>query len=147
VERQRQADRHRLLREPIDAWDPADRRDRRAPVGDPEIGQAVARGEDGVEVHERLAHAHEHGVVDRLGAPEVQRLVEDLRGGEVAPEPHLAGGAECARQRAAALRGQAQRAAVVAVAHEHRLDRPAVVGAEQRLDGAVAGVRLVLERQ
>ena len=47
-----------------------------------------------------------------------------------------------ARQRAARLRGQAQRAAPVAVAHEHGLDRPAVVRAEQRLDRAVAGVRL-----
>ena len=127
--------------------DPADGRDRRVAVADPELGQPPAGLEHGVEVHHRLAHAHEHGVVDGPGAAEVQRLVEDLRGGQVASEAHLAGGAEAAGERAARLRGQAQRAPAVAVAHQHRLHGPAVVGAHQRLDRAVAGVRLVLDGQ
>ena len=80
-------------------------------------------------------------------AAEVQRLVEDLRGGQVAAELHPPGGAEGAGQRAARLAGQAQRAAPVAVAHQHGLQRPAVVGAQQRLLGAVGGQRLVLEAQ
>ena len=69
------------------------------------------------------------------------------RGGQVAPELHRAGRAERARQRAARLRGDADRAAAVAVAHQHGLDRAAVVGVEQRLDRAVARVRLVGERR
>ena len=63
----------------------------------------------------------------RLDAAEVQRLVEDLRRGQVAAELHRAGRAERAGQRAAGLRGQAERAAAVAVAHQHGLDRAAVV--------------------
>ena len=43
-----------------------------------------------VEVHHRLAHAHEDDVVDGLDAAEVQRLVEDLAGGQVAAELHRA---------------------------------------------------------
>ena len=91
-----------------------------------------------VDVHQRLAHAHEHEVVDRLDAAEVQHLVEDLRGGQVAAEAHRPGRAERAGQRAARLRGDADRAAPVAVAHQHRLDGAAVGGVEERLDGAVA---------
>ena len=107
-----------------------------------------ARGvEHGVEVHQRLAHAHEHEVVDRLDAAEVQHLVEDLRRRQVAAELHRPGRAERARQRAARLRGDADRAAPVAVAHQHGLDRAPVGGAEQRLDRAVGGVRLVDERR
>ena len=53
------------------------------------------------------------------------------------------GRAERAGQRAARLRGQAQRAAPVAVAHEHRLDRASVGGVKQRLHRAVARVRLL----
>ena len=68
-------------------------------------------------------------------------------GGQVAPELHLAGGAERAGERAARLRGDAERAAAVAVAHQHRLERAAVGGAHQRLDRAVARVGLVLDGQ
>ena len=80
-------------------------------------------------------------------AAEVQRLVEDLVGAEVAAELHLPGGAEGAGQRAARLRGDADRAAAVAVAHQHRLDRPPVGGVEERLDGAVVGLRLGLRAE
>jgi hypothetical protein len=60
---------------------------------DSEVGKPLRRGEDGVEVEERLAHAHVHRVVDGLPAPEVQCLVEDLGLRQVAPEAHRAGGA------------------------------------------------------
>ena len=89
----------------------------------PTSGSRRAAAEHVVEVHHRLAHAHEDEVVDRLDAAEVQHLVEDLRRGQVAAELHRAGGAERAGQRAAGLRGDADRAAAVAVAHQHGLDR------------------------
>jgi hypothetical protein len=107
---------------------------------DAQVGQALAGREHVVEVHHRLAHAHEDGVVDVVEAPEVQGLVEDLARGQVAPELHLPGGAEAAGQRAARLRREAQRAPVVAVAHEDGLTGPPVVCAEERLDRAVARV-------
>ena len=55
------------------------------------------------------------------------------------PKRIAAGRAERAGERAARLRGDAHRAAAVAVAHQHRLERAAVGGAQQRLDRAVAG--------
>ena len=116
-------------------------------MGDAEVGQPLAGGEHVVDVHRRLPHPHEDDVVDRFDAAEVQRLVEDLVGAEVAAELHLPGGAEGAGERAARLRGDADRAAPVAVAHQHRLDRPAVGGVEERLDGAVVGFRLGLDRE
>jgi hypothetical protein len=80
-----------------------------------------------------------------FAAAEVERLVEDLRRGEVATEPHLAGGAERASERAARLAREADRAPAVAVAHQDRFERAPVVGAQQHLLGAVAGPRLALE--
>ena len=112
----------------------------------PRSGSAFAGGEHVVDVHRRLPHAHEDDVVDRFDAAEVERLVEDLVGGEVAAELHLAGRAEGAGQRAARLRGDADRAPAVAVAHQHRLDRAPVGGVEERLHGAVVGARLGLGR-
>ena len=78
VQREREADRQSRLGEAVDPRDPADGRDRRAAVRDADVGQPRAGGEHVVEVHHRLAHAHEDAVVDRLDAAEVQRLVEDL---------------------------------------------------------------------
>ena len=66
---------------------------------------------------------------------------------EVAAELHLPGRAEGAGQRAARLRGEADRAAPVAVAHQHRLQRPPVGGVEEGLDGAVVGFGLRLDGQ
>ena len=148
VEREREADRLRhLVDEALQAREPADRRDRRAAVRDPEVGQPPRRAEHLVEVEHRLAHPHEDGVVDLGRAPEVERLVEDLRRGEVPAERHRARRAERARERAAGLRREAERAAAVAVAHEHRLDRVAVGGAEERLDRAVLRLALGLDRE
>ena len=103
-----------------------------------DLGQPARGREHVLDVHQRLAHAHEHEVVDRLDAAEVQHLVEDLRGVQVAAEAHRPGRAEGARQRAAGLRGDADRAAPVAVAHQHRLHGPAVGRVEERLDGPIA---------
>ena len=127
-----------LVHEAPQARQPADGRDRRPPVCDPEVRQAPSRREDVVEVQHRLAHPHEDTVVDGLDPPEMQRLVEDLGGGQVPAEAHRARRAERAGQRAARLRGDADRAAPVAIAHEHRLHGVAVLRAEERLDRAVA---------
>ena len=111
----------------------------------PRSGRRAGGVEHRVEVQHRLAHAHEDAVVDRLDPAEVERLVEDLRGGQVPAEPHLPGRAERARQRAAGLGRDADRPAAVAVAHQHRLDRLAVGGVEERLHRAVARLRLALD--
>jgi hypothetical protein len=142
VHRQRQPHGWALARHALDARKPPDRGDSRIRRRDADVGQPLAGGEHRVQVHERLAHAHEDGVVDRLPAAEVERLVHDLGGREVAPEAHPPGGAERAGQRTARLARQAERAAPVAVAHQHGLNRPTVAGLEQRLLRAVAGERL-----
>ena len=143
VERQREADRRPLSCHPLDPWDPAHRRHPDVRVRDPDVREPLARGEHVVEVHERLAHAHEDRVVEGLHPPEVERLVEDLRRGQVAAELHPAGGAEGARERTPRLARQAQRPAPVAIAHQDCLHRPAVVRLEERLFGAVRGERHV----
>ena len=61
-----------------------------AAVADAHVGQPLAGAEHVVEVHQRLAHAHEDEVVDVLDAAEVQHLVEDLRRRQVAAELHRA---------------------------------------------------------
>ena len=148
VQREREPDRLvHLVDEPSQSRQPADRRDRRSPVRDAEIGQPPRRREHLVEVEHRLAHPHEHGMVDLREPPKVERLVEDLRRRQVAPERHRARRAERARQRAARLRGEAERAPTVAVAHEHGLDRMAVRRAEERLHRAVARLTLSFDRQ
>ncbi len=143
MQRQREPDRLvDLVHEAPQARKPADGRDRRAPVRDPEVGQSARRVEHVVEVQHRLAHSHEDAVVDGLEAAEVERLVDDLPGGQVAAELHRPGRAERARQRAPGLRRDADRATTVAIAHQHGLDRMSVVRVEERLDRPVA--RLVL---
>ena len=69
----------------------------------PSSGRRARRFEHGVEVHHRLAHAHEDDVVDRLDAAEVERLVEDLaavrlrpnRIWPVAQNVHVSGQPDC----------------------------------------------------
>ena len=65
-----------------------------------------------------------------------------LRANLIAP-----GGAEGAGQRAARLRGEADRAPPVSIAHQHRLQRPPVGGGEQRLHRAVAARHLAAHLQ
>ena len=100
----RQAHRHFHLSEPFDPRDPAHGRDRRPAMPHPEVRKALARFKHALHVEHRLSHAHEHAMVDRFHPAEVQRLIDDLRGAEVAAEPHSAGGAEPARERTARLR-------------------------------------------
>ena len=111
------------------------------------VGQPPRRRHDRVDVEERLAHSHEDEVIDGLEPPEVQRLVEDLPRGQVAPEAHLPRGAERAGQRTARLRGDADGAAAVAVAHQHGLDRMPVVRVEEGLHRAVARMGPLDHRQ
>ena len=106
VQRERQADRHRrLCGEAVDPRDPADGRDRRAAVRDADVRQALRHASStasrfiiGSPMPMKTTWS------TRLDAAEVQRLVEDLRRGEVAAELHRAGRAERAGQRAAGLR-------------------------------------------
>ena len=145
---ERETDRLRdLLDERREAGQPADGRDRRPARGDPDLGQPPRGGEDRVDVHERLAHPHEHEMVDGLRPAEVEHLVEDLPRGEVPSEGHAARRAERAGQRAAGLRRDAHRAAPIPVAHQNGLDRVPVGGLEEGLDGAVSGALLFLRDQ
>ena len=112
------------------------------------IGERLHRGEDPVEVEQRLAHAHEDDVreapaVRREPARRVADLVDDLGRLEVAPEAELAGRAERAADGAAGLARDAQRVAFALaparrVVHEHRLDEHAVDEAVERLLGQAA---------
>ncbi len=136
-----------LVDEPRQARHPADCRDRGPPVRDADLGKPPCARQHLLVVEERFAHPHVDEVVDGLESTEVEHLVQDLGGAQVATEPHRAGGAERARERAARLRRDADRTAPVAVAHQHGFDRMPVLGAEERLDRAVGGVRLVLERE
>ena len=146
VQRQSQSNRlFDLVDEPPQPWQPADGGDRRSAMRDAEIGEAARRLQDVVDVEHRLAHAHEHDVVDRLDAAEVERLVEDFRGGQVPAEAHLAGRAERARERAAGLGRETDRPAPVSVAHQDGLDQLAVGGVEERLQRPVARLRLALD--
>ena len=144
MDRERKPDRLLdLVDEATQARQPADGRDRRPAMRDPEIGQPSRRVEHVRDVEKRLTHSHVHAVVDRLDPPEVERLVEDLGGGEVASKAHRARRAERAGEWTTGLRRDADRAPAVAVAHEHGLDRVAVVRAEERLDRPVAGLALL----
>ena len=106
----------------------------------------LQRVADIVEIVQRLAHAHHDDVGQHppfgLGRPFAERvagehhLADDLRRLEVAHQPHRAGVAEGAIERAADLARHAQGAAV-GVGDEHHLEVMAVVGAQQPFAGAV----------
>ncbi len=78
-------------------------------------------------------------------ATEAKRLLDDLRGTQIATELHLARSAERAGQRTARLRGDADRVAPVAIAHQYRLQGPPVGGREQGLDRTVARASLLAQ--
>ena len=87
-----------------------------------------------VEVGHRLAHALEDHAVHAAAAqaaPDRAHLLDDLPGLEVAREPHAAGRAELAAQRAAHLRADADREARPVLERDaHRLEHVAVVRAQ-----------------
>ena len=111
-------------------------------------------GEQGVEVGERFAHAHEDQVVHPFAGEALrgEHLAGDFGGVQIAGESRQPGGAELAAIGAAHLRGNTQRAAVGRFAverrigrHQHALHIAAVVQPKQQLAGAVGralGVRV-----
>ena len=111
------------------------------------VDEAVEGGDDVLVVDHGLAHAHEHDIAqaDRIAAQlalpagpgGAADLLDDLAGGQVPGQTHLAGGAEGAGHAAAGLGGDAQGGALL-VAHEDALDAHAVVQLPQVLDGAPA---------
>ncbi len=152
VERRVQRDRERDVAQLAELVDP--RHHARGGQGDALVGQAIAevvahdahRAHDVVEVRQRLAHAHHHHVGEPAllvrDVAEVAgrdpHLADDLGGGQVAVEALGGGGAEAAVERAAHLRGHAQRAAAL-VGDVDRLDGVPRIHAEQPLVGAVGG--------
>ena len=101
------------------------------------------RGQQPIEIRQRLAHPHHHDVAQPLfGAKQPlqpQHLLDDLAGREIAIDAVESAGAEHAAHAAADLRADADRAADF-VAEEHALDLPAVGQLQQQLLGAVVGL-------
>ncbi len=161
VQAQREGDRDALLGQLADARDQTDGRDgdaarRHAQAVGRGVGEAAYGADDGLVVGQRLAHAHEHHVVDAAPAAghlvTVERagpgddLLDDLGGAHVALQAALAGGAERAGHAAAGLAGHAHRRAA-RVAHQHRLDEGAVEELPQRLArGALVGLHRLQRR-
>ena len=115
----------------------------------PTSGRRAARREHVVEVHHRLAHAHEHRVVDGAGASGGSAAP-----GRRSPRPSGCGRTSSGRSRRT-CRSVGSPTARTGTASGVRRDsasapassgRPSA-GAEQRLDRPVAGVRLVLDGQ
>ena len=117
VERDREPDLLRVLGELADFGDQSGGRDgevARSDVEPPGGGEDGDRGEHGVEIGERFAHAHEDQVIDPLSGEHLggQHLAGDFPGVEVAGEAGQAGGAELATVGATDLGGDAQGATV-----------------------------------
>ena len=74
-----------------------------------------------------------------------QHLRHDLAGGQIARQPGLARGAEDAAHRAAGLRADADRAALV-VQHQHGLDGEAIGQPEQPLDRLAVARPLLVDQ-
>ena len=157
VARRVEADRQRPLRahrgQPLDPRHHARSRYRQVAGTQPEalgVRDDDGRLHDGVEVQERLAHAHEDEVrqVTAAGcqaAPGVPDLVDDLGDVQVTLEPELAGGAERAPDGTAGLAADAQRVplaprAARRVVHQDALHEPPIGQLVQRLlRGAIVG--------
>src|SRR5271165_2243663 len=95
------------------------------------------------EIGQGLPHAHQHDVAEPApafrgtAARAEYHLLDDLSGGEVAPEAGVARRAEPTAHRAAGLARDAD-GRTVAIAHENRLDTPPVGGLEQQLHSRAA---------
>ena len=148
MERHREPESQALLGEPADLRHEPARGHGDAP--DPEV-QAVGlvkdahRMHDGAVIGQRLAHAHEDEVEARvLPAMEVahgEHLGDDLVSLEVALEPHQAGGAEGALERASHLAREAEGEAPRR-SHRHALDSTTVAQLENELVGRAIGGRM-----
>src|SRR5579864_1093261 len=116
-------------------------------------GMTLEQAREGTRLCRGIVHAIEHHVLEgdaaavlfvevvpaggqELGAREPY-LADDLRGAQVPVEALLGGRAERAVERAAHLRGDAERAAV-GLGNEHHLEGLALIGAQQPLHRAVA---------
>ncbi len=141
-------DRHGLT-QAVDGGNDAGGRNR-----DASPGQSVAvivehepqRRDEGVEVCQRLTHAHQHHVADDAlafvrgtgcldrpqGAIGMPELADDFGGRQVTVETLLAGRAERAVERTAHLRGNAQRS-TIRLRYKNRFDRIAVPDPKQPL--------------
>ena len=131
--------------EPVDARGQADGRDRDPPLRDAEPLRILGlgkRGQEAVEIGQRLAHPHHHDVAEPLLGREQRRqpqqLLDDLARGQVPHHAVDAAGAEHAAHRTAHLRTDAH-GPPVAVAEQHALDPLAVGELQEQLLGAVVG--------
>ncbi len=121
----------------------------------------LERGDDVVEIGQRLAHAHHHHVGDRMApmldpgrgdavgeqrAIGMPQLPDDLADAQVAVEALLSGRAECAVERATGLRRDAQRAAI-GFRNVNGLDRVRVADVEQPFARAVGRGRVANDRR
>ena len=118
----------------------------RAPMPSPSWRRGDGqRLQQGVEVGQRLAHAHDDDVrqpfLGRQQVAGVDQLFEDLAGRQVADDAVEAAGAEDAAHAAADLRADAGRAPVCLL-DQHAFDQLAVVQAQQQLVRAVAGIEV-----
>ena len=149
VKRDRQPHLEREVGELLDVRGHAAGADRHVPGPDahaPGGVQALDRAQEVGEVRQRLAHAHEHKVVDPVlhDFLHLHDLLHDFTGGEVAGEAREAAGAELAVVGAAHLAGDTQRQPVGGFAiqrrvrgNEHRLHIAAVVQLEEELPRGV----------
>ena len=106
-------------------------------------GDAPHGGEHVFQIQHRLAHAHEDDGAQRAPggaclAAQMDELLHDLAGGEVALKARLRGGAEVTAHGAAHLAGNAARCTLrVEVRHQHRLHGAPVIQAQQQLRRAI----------
>ena len=149
MQRDGQIRHQRLVGQPLERRQHADRRERDTPRRHGKtlsVIQHAQRFHRVVVVVERFAHAHQHDVEFRREQSEVfcqhANLAGDFAGREIAHQAHFAGEAEAALHRAADLSGDAEGLARC-IGDEHGLDAPAVFELQQKLHGAVFGDFLV----
>jgi len=142
VEGQSQADLHTLPGQPADT-----RHDPRGRKGDP---PGADRGthlqlhqtdgpQDVLIVEQRLTHTHQHDVPNLLAlfldAPaDREQLINDLRGGEVPPEPHPPGGTEATSERTSDLRRETDGSAIPFL-DQNTFHRQSALQFEEKLRG------------
>ena len=110
----------------------------------------IQRGDDIIEISQRLAHAHHHHVADialalrrvAQGFIRHPKLTNNFRHRQIAVKALTPGRTKGAGQRAADLRRDAQSTAIV-LGNEHRFHRIAGPGIDQPLDRAVGRTKFI----
>jgi hypothetical protein len=129
--------RHPRLAQALDAVDGPDRADREALLRDLHAARVAQQAQhvQQVGVVQRLAHAHEHHVLELPAqhVPGHQQLGHDLVRPQVPQQPHARGLAEGAAHLAAHLAGHSQRVLVAPHGDEHALHLVAVLQPQHRL--------------